>query len=149
MKRVLLFLMIIASIVVIGFSSIYMVREVSKVINLSRMGDMWSFIWLQEYSPYAEFAEVDENDFRGTPIPQAGDVLVEIDGIPSTQSNYFSVFNVDTPAGKEIDIKYIHDFEIYSTTVVARSIPLHMQIQVWILVVLRSLIIFGLILVGL
>ena len=149
MKRVVLFLMIIAAVVVIGFSSVYMVREFSKVINLSSMGDMWSFIRLNENSPYAEFAEVDENDFMQPPIPVEGDVLVEIAGIPSTQSNYFSIFNVDTPAGEEIDIKFIHDFETHTTTVVTRSIPLIMQIQVWILVVLRFLIILGLIIVGL
>ena len=149
MKRVVLCLMIIASVVVIGFSSVYMVREFSKGINLSSMGDMWSFLRLNESSPYAEFAEVDVNDFREPPIPVEGDVLVEVDGLPSTQSNYFSVFNVDTPAGEEIDIKYIHDFETYVTTVVTRSIPLIMQIQVWVLVILRALIIIGLILVGL
>ena len=149
MKRVVLVFVIIASVVVIGFSSVYMIREFSKVINLSSMGDMWSFLWLNDNSPYAEFAEVDENDFQGPPIPAAGDVLVEIDGLPSTKSNYFSVFNVDTPAGEEIDIKFIHDFDTYVTTVITRSIPLIMQIQVWSLVVLRSLIILGLILVGL
>ena len=149
MKRVVLILMIALTAFVIGFSSVYMVREFSKVINLSSMGDMWSFLWLHEYSPYAEFAEVDENDFQGPPIPVVGDVLVEIDGLPSTKSNYFSVFNVDTPAGEEIDIKYIHEFETYVTTVVTRSIPFIIQIQVWVLVILRSLIILGLILVGL
>ena len=148
MKRVALYLMIIASVVVIGFSSVYMVREFSKVINLSNMGDMWSFLRLNDNSPYAEFAEVDDNDFKAPPIPVEGDVLVEIDGLPSTQSNYFSVFNVDTPAGEEIDIKFIHDFETYTTAVITRSIPLIMQIQVWVLVVLRSLMILGLIIVG-
>ncbi|NOQ22765.1 MAG: SpoIIE family protein phosphatase [Candidatus Aegiribacteria sp.] len=148
MKRVVLILMIIASAVVIGFSSVYMAREFSKVINLTGMGDMWSFLWLNENSPYAEFAEVDENDFREPPIPVVGDILVEIDGLPSTQSNYFSVFNVDTPAGEEIDIKFLHDFETYVTTVVTRSIPFSMKLQVWTLVILRALIIFGLILVG-
>jgi serine phosphatase RsbU (regulator of sigma subunit) len=149
MKRVVLIFMIIASAVVIGFSSVYLVREFSKVINLSGMGDMWSFLALQDYSPYAEFAEVDENDFEGPPIPVEGDILVEIDGLPSTQSNYFSVFNVDTPAGEEIDIKFLHDSETYVTTVKTRSIPLIMKIQVWTLVILRTLIIAGLILVGL
>ncbi len=149
MKRVILVLMIFASAAVIGFSSVYMAREFSKVINLSNMGDMWSFLALQENSPYAEFAEVDENDFRQPPIPVMGDILVEIDGLPSTQSNYFSVFNVDTPAGKEIDIKFLHDSDTYLTTVVTRSIPIIIQLQVWILVILRALIILGLILVGL
>lgn len=149
MKRAVLLLMILASAAVIGFSSIYMAREFSKVIGLSGMGDMWSFIALQEYSPYGEFAEIDENDFLQPPIPVPGDILVEIDGHPSTQNNYFNVFNVDTPAGEEIDIKFIHDFETYETTVVTRSIPTVMQLQVWTLVILRTLIIVGLILVGL
>jgi serine phosphatase RsbU (regulator of sigma subunit) len=149
MKRIILLCMIAASAVVIGFSSLYMVREFTKVINLCNMGDMWSFIFLQENSPYGEFAEVDEQDFPAPPIPQEGDMLVEVDGLPSTQSNYFSVFNVDTPAGEEIDIKYLHDSEVYTTTVVTRSIPLTIQLQVWILLVLRTLIIAGLIIVGL
>ncbi|MCD4701693.1 MAG: SpoIIE family protein phosphatase [Candidatus Aegiribacteria sp.] len=149
MKRVLIIFMIIASAIVIGFSSVYLVMEFSKVINLSNMGDMWSFIHLSENSPYARFAEVDENDFREPPIPVMGDILVEVDGLPSTQSNYFSVFNVDTPAGETIDIKFMHDYETYVTTVITRSIPFIIQLQVWILVILRSLIILGLILVGL
>jgi hypothetical protein len=67
MKRVVLVLMITVSVVVIGFSSVYMIREFSKVINLSGMGDMWSFLWLTEYSPYAEFDEVDSEDFKDPP----------------------------------------------------------------------------------
>ncbi len=149
MKKIVLMLMIIASAAVIGFSSIFMVREFSKVINLSAMGDMWSFLVLQEKSPYAEFAEVDEDDFKDSPIPVAGDILVEIDGLPSTQSNYFSVFNVDTPAGKEIDIKFLHESETFETTAITRSIPFIMKLQVWTLVILRTLIIAGLIFVGL
>jgi len=149
MKRVILCCMIVVAVAVIAFSSVYMVREFSKVINLSCMGDMWSFIALQEASPYAEFVEVDSSDFKNDPIPVVGDILVEVDGLPSTQCNYFSVFNVDTPAGEEIDIKYIHKSETYVTTVVTRSIPFVMQLQVWILVILRTLIIAGLIIVGL
>ena len=149
MKRVISVLMIAVSVVIIGFSSICMIREFSKVINLSGMGDMWSFLWLKECSPYAEFAEVDSGDFKAPPIPVAGDILVEVDGLPSTQSNYFSVFNVDTPAGKEIDIKFIHESKTYVTTVITRSIPLVMKLQIWILVILRTLIVVGLILVGL
>ena len=109
-----------------------MVREFSKVINLSGMGDMWSFLYLQEYSPYAELTEVDQRDFLGPPIPQEGDIMVEVDGLPSTQSNYFSVFNMDTPAGEEIDIKFLHESEVMSTTIVTRSIPFTIQLQVWI-----------------
>ncbi|MCK4806712.1 MAG: GAF domain-containing protein, partial [Candidatus Aegiribacteria sp.] len=149
MKRLLIILMTFASVIVIGFSSVYLVMEFSKVINLSNMGDMWSFIYLSDCSPYAVFAEVDENDFRQPPIPVVGDVLVEVDGLPSTQSNYFKVFNVDTPAGEEIDIKFLHKYETYVTTVVTRSIPFIMRLQVWTLVILRTLIIMGLILVGL
>jgi len=149
MKKFLLALMLIATLLVVGFSSVYMVREFSKVINLSGMGDMWSFLYLQEHTPYAEFTEVDERDFIGPPIPQEGDIMVEVDGLPSTQSNYFSVFNVDTPAGEEIDIKFLHESEVMSTTIVTRSIPFTIQLQVWILVILRTLIIGGLILVGL
>ncbi|MBN2587707.1 MAG: PP2C family protein-serine/threonine phosphatase [Candidatus Fermentibacteraceae bacterium] len=149
MKRIVLLCMITASAAVIGFSSLYMVREFTKVINLCNMGDMWSFLALNEASPYAEFAEVDEEDFTTPPVPVEGDLLVEVDGLPSTQSNYFSVFNVETPAGEEIEIKFLHDSEVYSTTVVTRSIPLTIQLQVWILLVLRTLIIAGLIIVGL
>lgn len=148
MKRVLLLLMIIASIAVVGLSSFYMTREFTKVINLSNMGDMWSFLALSEVSPYAEFVEVDPRDFPAQPIPEEGDLLVEIDGLPSTQSNYFSVFNVHTPAGEEIDIKFIHDSEVMSTSIVTRSIPFTIKLQVWILIILRTLIVAGLILVG-
>ena len=149
MKRVVLVLMIMASVIIVGFSFVYINMEFTKVINLSDMGDMWSFLRLKECSPYAEFAEVDTDDFREPPIPVAGDILVEVDGLPSTQSNYFNIFNVDTPAGEEIDIKFIHESETYVTTVVTRSIPLIMKIQIWILVILRTLIVAGLILVGL
>jgi len=149
MKKFILVLMIAASLLAIGLCSVIMVREISKVINLSDMGDMWSFLLLQENSPYAEFAEVDAADFREPPVPIVGDILIEVDGLPSTQSNYFRVFNVDTPAGEEIDIKFIHDSETYVTTAITRSIPFSMKLQVWILGILRTLIVMGLILVGL
>ncbi|MBD3278494.1 MAG: SpoIIE family protein phosphatase [Candidatus Aegiribacteria sp.] len=149
MRRTASIMMVIISLAVIGCSAIFLSREFTKVVNLCSMGDMWSFLYLRENSPYATFAEVDQDDFLHPPVPQEGDQLFEIDGLPSTHGNYFQVFNVDTPAGLEIPIKYLHDGEAFTTTVVTRSIPFIIQLQVWILLVLRTLIIAGLILVGL
>lgn len=141
--------MITASLPIICFSTAYITREFTKVITFSNMGDMWSLLRLQEKSPYAEFAEVDIEDFKGPPYPERGDILVEIDGLPSTLDNYFSIFNVMTPSGEEMTIKYLHKSELYSTTVITRSIPVLLKLQIWILVLLRTLIVAGLILVGL
>ncbi|MCK4671802.1 MAG: SpoIIE family protein phosphatase, partial [Candidatus Aegiribacteria sp.] len=149
MKRFIFVLMIIASLLIICFSTAYITREFTKVINFSNMGDMWSLLRLQKHSPYAEFAEVDIKDFKSPPYPERGDILVEIDGLPSTLDNYFSIFNVKTPSGEEMTIKYLHKSELYSTTVVTRSIPVLLKLQIWTLVILRTLIAAGLILVGL
>ncbi|MCK5064760.1 MAG: SpoIIE family protein phosphatase [Candidatus Fermentibacteraceae bacterium] len=148
-KRLIYVLMIIASLLIISFSTVYITREFTKVITFSSMGDMWSFLRLREDSPFARFAEVDINDFKSPPYPERGDILVNIAGLPSTLENYFSIFNVDTPVGKELVITYLHNNETFTTTVITRSIPVLMKLQIWVLVVLRTLIVVGLILVGL
>ena len=148
-KKLIVVLMALASLAVICFSGLYLTRELTKSVTLSNMGDIWSFLYLREDSPYAEFAEVDQEDFVGPPYPVRGDVLVEIDGMPPTLSNYFSIFSTETPAGVEMQVKYLHNYEAVTNTVVTRSIPLHLKLQLWILTLLRILIVVGLILVGL
>ncbi|MCD4846760.1 MAG: SpoIIE family protein phosphatase [Candidatus Aegiribacteria sp.] len=149
MKRFIFVLMITVSLLIICFSTAFITREFSKVITFSSMGDMWSLIRLREDSPLARFAEVDTNDFKSPPYPERGDILVNVDGLPSTLENYFKVFNVDTPAGEEMVITYLHDNEIFTTTVITRSIPVILKLQIWVLVILRTMIVAGLILVGL
>jgi len=148
-KKLISILMIIASLLIIGFSTLFITREFTKVITLSNMGDMWSFLSLRDDSPFARFVEVDINDFKGPPYPERGDMLVNIAGLPSTSENYFRIFNVDTPADKEVVITYLHDNEIFTTTVITRSIPVLIKLQTWVLIVLRTLIVAGLIFIGL
>ena len=148
MKKLTIWTMAIVALAVISFSGAYLANELTRAVTLSNMGDIWSFLYLKEDSPYAEFAEVDSVDFVGPPYPVRGDVLVEIDGTPPTTENYFSIFNTDTPAGVEMQVKFLHEYELYSNTVVTRSIPLHLQFQLWTLIILRTLIVVGLILVG-
>lgn len=149
MKKLTVALMLLASLGVSVFSGVYMTREFTKVVNLSDMGDMWSFLRLQEDSPYAEFTEVDLDDFTGPPYPVKGDILVEIDGVPPTLGNYFSIFTTETPPGLRMEIKFLHDYQLLTTTVETRSIPLPISLAVCSLLVLRTLIVAGLILVGL
>lgn len=149
MKKLIIGIMAAATLAVVCFSGAYLANELTRAVTLSNMGDIWSFLYLKEDSPYAEFAEVDSVDFVGPPYPVRGDVLVEIDGTPPTTGNYFSIFNTETPTGVEMQVKFLHEYELYSNTVVTRSIPLHLQFQLWTLMILRSLIVVGLILVGL
>ena len=72
MIRTVSALMVIISVAVIGCFSIFLSREFTKVVNLCSMGDMWSFLDLRENSPYATFAEVEENGFT---IPASGSVF--------------------------------------------------------------------------
>jgi len=149
MKKLTIALMLLASFGVSLFCGTYMTREFTKVLNLSNMGDMWSFLRLHEDSPYAEFAEVDLDDFTGPPYPVRGDILVEIDGVPPTLDNYFSIFNTDTPDGLRMEIKFLHEYQLCTTTVETRSIPIAIQLAVSSLLLLRTLIVAGLVLVAL
>ena len=149
MKKLTVALMLAASLGIIVFSGVYMTREFTKVVNLSHMGDIWSFLDLHDDSPYAEFAEVDLDDFTGPPYPVRGDVLVEIDGVPPTLENYFSIFSTETPPGVRMEMKFLHDYQLLTTTIETRSIPLPIRLAVTSLLILRTLIVAGLILVGL
>jgi serine phosphatase RsbU (regulator of sigma subunit) len=143
------FVLTVAAVVIaIGFTGVYLVREYTKVATLTSMGDMWSFLGLSDQSRFALFAEVDQEDFPEPPYPVYGDYLIEIEGLPATQSNYFSVFTPHTPAGEEIEIKFSHESVVYTTTVVTRSIPEGIKVQVWAAFILRTLIVAGLLFAG-
>jgi len=148
-KRIPFVLTMAAAVLVIGATGVYLVREYTKVATLTSMGDMWSFLGLSDTSRFALFAEVDQDDFPEPPYPVYGDFLITVDGLPSTQSNYFSVFSPDTPPGREVEIKFSHESIVYTTTVVTRSIPSGIKIQVWVAFILRTLIVAGLFFTGL
>lgn len=148
-SRFAFILTIITTVLVIGFTGLYLTREFTKVYTFVNMGDMWSMLGLSEERSFASFTEIDLNDFPHPPYPERYDFLTEVDGLPATSSNYFSVFNQNTPPGKEIEIKFSHESTIYTTTVVTRSIPSPTSFQVWVMFILRVLITGGLIFVGL
>ena len=147
-SRIAFVLTVAATVLAIGLTGVYLVREYTKVSTLTSMGDMWSFLGLSDQSRFAPFAEVDQDDFPEPPYPVQGDYLIEIDGLPATQSNYFSVFSPQTPAGEEVVIKFSHESIVYTTTVVTRSIPEGLKIQVWAAFLLRTLIVAGLLFAG-
>ncbi|MBD3276909.1 MAG: hypothetical protein GF388_01295, partial [Candidatus Aegiribacteria sp.] len=103
------------------FCGLYLVREYTKIATINNIGDMWSFVRLDETASYAPFTEVDRNDFPGPPYPEPGDLLVAVAGRPATRDNYFTVFTTDTPAGKHIDIMFMHDGELKKTEIVTRT----------------------------
>ena len=130
------------------FCGLYLFREYTKIHTITHIGDMWSFVRLDETASYAPFTEVDRNDFPGPPYPEPGDLLVAVGGRPATRENYFTVFTTDTPAGKSIDIMFMHGGELMKTEIVTRTIPEPLKFQIWLMFVLRFLMVLGLIVVG-
>ncbi len=131
-----------------GFCGIHLVREYTKIYKITHIGDMWSFIKLNTITCYAPFHEIDLNDFPHPPYPERGDLLVAIENRPATEENYFNTFSTDTPAGEAIEIMFMHDNVMYTTEIVTRTIPGPLKFQIWLMFVLLSLIVTGLIFTG-
>jgi len=132
---------------VLGFSGLFIAREYTKVDSFVSMGDIWSFLILNDEPP-AIFTEVALEDFTGPPYPVTGDALIEVEGLPANAANYFRVFNPNTPAGQVVAIRFSHDGREFDNTVVTRSIPTTLRVQVVCLFILRTILTAALILVG-
>ena len=141
--------MIVATVFVVSFCSIYMAREFTKADRFSRMSDMWSLFVFNDSTEHAMFHEVNLDDFVHSPYPVRGDSLLSVNGLTASQENYFTLFGVDTPHGKEFEILFSHGDSIYSTIIATHTIPKALQAQVWVMIILRTLIVFSLITVAL
>jgi len=130
------------------FCTVYMARDFTKVINFSSMSDMWSLFVFNDSTGHALFNEVNMDDFVTPPYPVQGDSLITVGGLTASQDNYFSLFGTETPTGKMFEIVFMHEDSLYTTTIATHTIPLALQVQVWTVVVLRTLIVLGLIFVG-
>jgi hypothetical protein len=133
--------------VVLLFSLMYLSYDLTKVMTIVRMGDMWSLVDLKPDLP-GRLVEIDPKDYVAGPMPQVGDTLLTIGGLPATQENYFTVFTTDTPAGLRIPITFKHEGQVFATEVVTRAIPGILKAQFVTLYALRFLLTLGLILVG-
>ncbi len=131
-----------------GFCGLHLAREYTKIYTITHIGDMWSFIRLAAVTSYSPFQEIDLDDFPHPPYPEQGDLLVAIEGRPATEENYFNTFSTNTPAGKTIEIMFMHDNVMYTTEIVTRTIPGPLKFQIWLMFVLLSLIVTGLIITG-
>ncbi|MCK5115877.1 MAG: SpoIIE family protein phosphatase [Candidatus Aegiribacteria sp.] len=147
-KRLVLILTIIIMVLAAGFCALHLAREYTKIYKITHIGDMWSFIRLASVTSYAPFWEIDLDDFPHSPYPVQGDLLVAVEGRPATEENYFNTFSTDTPAGKTIEIMFMHENVMYTTDIVTRTIPGPLKFQIWLMFILRTLIVLGLILTG-
>lgn len=147
-NRVYKVLMISGTVFTVLFCSTYMIRDFTKVINFSNMSDMWSLFVFNDSTGHAAFSEVNLDDFVTPPYPLRGDSLMMVGGLPASQDNYFSLFGTETPQGQMFDIVFLHNDSLYTTTIATHTIPAALQVQVWIVVILRTLIVMGLIFVG-
>ncbi len=147
-KRIIFILTLVIMILAAGFCGIHLTREYTKIHKITHIGDMWSFIRLGTITSYAPFIEIDPDDFPHPPYPERGDLLVAIDGRPATEENYFRTFSTDTPEGETIEIMFMHDNIMMTTEIETRTIPGPLKFQIWLMFILRSLIVTGLILAG-
>ncbi len=141
-------LMVAGTVFTVLFCAVYMTRDFTKVINFSNMSDMWSLFVFNDSTGHAQFNEVNMDDFVTPPYPVRGDSLLTVGGLMASQDNYFTLFGTDTPHGKMFDIEFLHDDSVYVTTIATHTIPPALQVQVWTVVILRTLIVIGLITVG-
>jgi serine phosphatase RsbU (regulator of sigma subunit) len=117
-------------------------QELDKLRNFTRMGDMWSLLLLRENEP-SIFNEVDPLDFPEPPIPEPGDTLLTVEGLPATISNYFTVFNTHRAPGDTVSISFTSAGEAVESRVVTRSIPAGYRWLTQIILALRVLIVLG------
>ncbi|RKZ92142.1 MAG: hypothetical protein DRQ40_09060, partial [Gammaproteobacteria bacterium] len=86
------------------------------------------------------FTKIDERDFSGPPLPEAGDSLLSINGSPATFRYLLKEVNLK-PAGNELDILYMNKAgDSLQTTVVTVPVPSSVFGFVLALFVLRLLI---------
>lgn len=141
-------LMVATTMFAVLFCIVYMARDFTKVINFSSMSDMWSLFVFNDSTGHASFNEVNMDDFVTPPYPVKGDSLITVGGLTASQDNYFSLFGTETPRGKMFEIVFMHEDSLYTTTIATHTIPLDLQVQVWTVVILRTLIVLGLVFVG-
>ncbi len=146
-ERAVQILVVVAFAGVMIYSGLFLGREYTKVATFVRMGDIWSFLRLDD-EPGAVFAEVDTEDFVQLPHPVAGDTLLTMDGRTATAEAYFDLFSPDTPPGAVYPIEFTHEGQVHESAVRTRSIPAALRLQVSALFVLRVLMTLGLSLVG-
>lgn len=132
---------------VVVFSVTFLAQDTTKLSTMVRIRDMWSLVALNP-APPARFAEIDRRDFPDPPIPQVGDTLLTVGGLPTTTENYFRVFSTTTPAGARIPIAFKRGDSLYTTVAVTRAIPAALKAQLVTLYTLRILLTLGLIAVG-
>ncbi len=148
-KKLSTILLITATIFVFGFCVTILVQEFTKVNNFMQMSDMWSMFLFNDSTDHALFHEVDIDDFVSEPHPVRNDSLISINGLSASTKNYFDFFGTDTPEGEEFEIVFKHNDSLFTTTIATHTISTSLQIQVWLAVILRTLIVLGLITVGL
>lgn len=141
-------LMVAGTLFTVLFCTVYMARDFTKVINFSNMSDMWSLFMFNDSTGHAVFNEVNMDDFVTPPYPVRGDSLLTVGGLMASQDNYFSLFGTDTPQGKMFEIEFLHEDSVFVTTIATHTIPPALQVQTWTVVILRTLIVIGLITVG-
>lgn len=94
-----------ASAVMALYGAVFLAQDFSRVDTICRIGDIWSLLRLEEDRP-GVFTEIDLEDFVEGPVPEVGDTLLTVDGLPATVDNYFTVFSTGTPAGFETQISF-------------------------------------------
>ena len=139
---------LVAFLATLVLGGLFLAREQTKVDTFVSMGDIWSFIRLQGDRP-GIFVDVDPRDFPAPPIPALGDTLLTINGASATPARYFEIFNPETPAGLQVPITFKRDNQIFENTVLTRSVPRMLRLQVTSLFLLRSLLTLALIGAGL
>ena len=142
-------LLITATLFVFSFCITILVQEFTKVNNFTQMSDMWSMFLFNDSTEHALFHEVNQNDFVSMPHPVRNDSLISVNGLPASTENYFNFFGTDTPEGEQFEIVFKHNDSLFTTTIATHTISTSLQIQVWLAIILRTLIVLGLITVGL
>ncbi|MCD4700691.1 MAG: SpoIIE family protein phosphatase [Candidatus Aegiribacteria sp.] len=147
-KRLILIFTVVIMVLAAGFCTLHLTREYTKIYKITHIGDMWSFLRLDPITSYAPFLDIDPDDFPRPPYPVQGDLLVAVEGRPATEENYFNTFSTDTPAGETIEIMFRHENVMYTTDIVTRTIPGPLKLQIWLMFILRTLMVIGLIVAG-
>jgi serine phosphatase RsbU (regulator of sigma subunit) len=130
------------------YTLVYLVQEYTQVSTMCRMGDIWSLLNL-DAQQLGVFTEVDPQDFLTEPVPEVGDTLLTMAGLPATRESYFQVFNTRTPAGLEVPVEFTHGGAVNAGVVRTRSIPFLLGAQFILIYVLHVAITIGLLATGL
>jgi sigma-B regulation protein RsbU (phosphoserine phosphatase) len=118
LSKIIKFLILVITVVVVGYYGMFYFQEADKYLNYRSSGVVQSS--LSGPDSNLVFTRVDTADFISRPYPNIGDRLLMISDTAVTSENLTKYFNSPNPPGAEIGITYLSNQDTLKTEVRTR-----------------------------